>query len=190
MFSHLPDDIELTVNPEGLALAEQKELLHQLCAIVDLQFDTLKPRLQLKLMKRLQIMDVNAGDVLIQEGDAKEDGSFYFILGPKDAQVEVVRQIDGEHRYIYIYQSIDHCIYHCIFCSSQQRYHQQRREVPELFNTSYRYTTTGKEEFLTRINAGQYFGEKYFISNRHVSVICQSISQSVFSVSSVSQPIT
>lgn len=40
-------------------------------------------------------MDVTAGDVLIQEGDESEDGSFFLILGPPDAQVEVVRQIDG-----------------------------------------------------------------------------------------------
>jgi CRP-like cAMP-binding protein len=109
------------VSPESLALAEQKEFLTQLCAIADLQFDTLTPTLQLTLMRSMQVLDVTAGDVLIREGDEDDlKGAFYFILGPKDAQVEVVRQIDG------------------------------------------------REEFLTRINAGQYFGEKFFITNRAV----------------------
>jgi hypothetical protein len=81
------------VAPESLALAQQKELLHQLSAIADLQFDSLPPKQQLSLMQSLHLMDVTTGDVLIVEGD--EDGSFFFILGPPGAQVEVVREIDG-----------------------------------------------------------------------------------------------
>ena len=118
------------MDSENLELAEQKEFLSQLCAIADLQFDTLQPKIQLKLMRSMNIMDVHAGDVLIREGD--EDGSFYFILGPKEAQVEVLRDIDG------------------------------------------------KEEFLTRINAGQYFGEKFFITNRHVSIMIPPLDRAHF----------
>jgi CRP-like cAMP-binding protein len=65
-------------------------------------------------------MEKNSGEIIIREGDDDDGGCFYLVLGPLDAQVEVVRMVNDA------------------------------------------------EEFLTRLGAGEYFGQKYFMNNRTV----------------------
>mmetsp|Transcript_24677 Transcript_24677/g.36361 ORF Transcript_24677/g.36361 Transcript_24677/m.36361 type:complete len:515 (+) Transcript_24677:137-1681(+) len=99
---------------------EGNEMFAQLREITDLQFDSLEPSDQQELIRSIETRTMYPGDIVVREGDDDDGGCFFLILGPEDAQVEVVR------------------------------------------------TVNGAEEFLTRLGRGQYFGQKYFMSNRVV----------------------
>ena len=89
------DDIKFKVDENSISLASQKELFNQLCTIPDLRFETLKPEMQLQLMNSIKIIALVPGETFIREGD-EDSGAFYMIFGPPQAQVEVLKNVEGE----------------------------------------------------------------------------------------------
>lgn len=114
---------EVNVAIEELQVTPSEEMIiaNQLKAITDVQFGALNPAEQLELVHSIGTNKKNPGEIIIREGDDDDGGCFYLVLGPPDAQVEVVRMVNGA------------------------------------------------EEFLTRLGAGEYFGQKYFMNNRTVT---------------------
>ena len=111
-------DVVVLMDDEGSN--HEVMIADQLRDIKDLQFDTLSPSEQNELVNSIGIFEKAAHEVIISEGDDDDGGCFYLVLGPPNAQVEVVRMVSGD------------------------------------------------EEFLTRLGAGEYFGQKYFMNNRTV----------------------
>ena len=74
---------------------EGNEMFAQLREITDLQFDSLEPSDQQELIRSIETRTMYPGDIVVREGDDDDGGCFFLILGPEDAQVEVVRTVNG-----------------------------------------------------------------------------------------------
>lgn len=98
---------------------EEISLHDSLSGVVDLRFASLPPHVQTQMMETTVVMRFQKGDIIINQGD--DGGEFYLVLGPHDAQVEVLR------------------------------------------------ISQDSEKLLTRLGCGQYFGQKYLLTNRKVS---------------------
>ena len=78
---------------EDLSTNPEVQLRSELLKIEDLRFDTLPQSDQLEILKSVQIQYFSPGEHIVTEGD--DATGFYLILGPANAEVEVLKKSKG-----------------------------------------------------------------------------------------------
>ena len=88
--------------PDDPYFHKNVNLYRALCEVSDLRFQQLFAKIQIELMKTIELVNAQPGTDVISEGGNTYE--FYFILATKEtadvAELDVVRMVDGENKFI------------------------------------------------------------------------------------------